>query len=377
MEGIIGTAASFAISLIANNIPTIKDIISNKSLDKRIIDCYNQARKELPCKAVRDKYEGKEFLHFDELKDYIKGNLEDIDPELKILLSRWALKMQNDPICSAYINTLKADEILAGAKEYPALFVEILAEMSSITIQLVSIQSSLNHQEEALEKIQSGNDNIIDHIKILLQQTTNIPGVNRKPIDIDSILERYMNESVSKKPITLEPVPTCTSAMDTRMSLFEELIEESAVFDHLVWIPCCRGGLSWFTNENVRLMMYKTQKKIETFSNVNRYYLSEEAYGMMRQHIISAERLCDAIEVFVATLNRGYEQLPDEFTAAIDSVSYGEIQISPEYISTVMDVFNSVYPSQAFRNLSIAYSKHYLSRKAIVDKIDKTREYAF
>lgn len=377
MNEIIDVVVGFAISLAANNIPTLKNIRSNKSLEKRIENCYNQARKEWTCKAVREKYKGNQFLYFDDLKDYIKGNVENIDSELKILLSRWALKMQNDPVCFAYINSLKADEILAEAKKFPALFDDILSEIESITIQLASMQSSLNNHGEILEKIQIGNDDIIEHIKILLNQTTNMQGVKRTPQDIDSIIQRYMNDVFSKDPITLEPVPTCSSALEMKMSLFDVLIEESVVFDHLVWLPCCRGGLSWFTNENVRLLMYITQNKIKAFSNINRYFLSEDAYGMMREHIINARLLSDAIVDFVITLTNGFECYPDEFTDAIDSLNTGEIKISPDFISKVMEVFNSIYPSPAFSNLSVAYSNHYLSKKAIVDKIDETRDFAF
>ena len=71
-----GFLASF---FLMNMIPTpIKP-----DVERRYVACYNSARKEWKCKAVRDRYEGKEFEHLENLKEYVTGNIGVIDSELQ------------------------------------------------------------------------------------------------------------------------------------------------------------------------------------------------------------------------------------------------------------------------------------------------------
>ena len=328
MGVVASTAASFVISYLANNVP----VVVNVSLQSRIKKCYNEARKEWKCTAVREKYEGKELLYLDDLKLYVSGRLDSVDSELQELLSRWAIKMQNDPVCSSYLNSLKLTELLSGAKEYPNLFVELLVDMSDISDQLDSIKSSLDNQDKILEQLLGGNTTVIDLLKQNQSQIASIPGISRQPRDIDSIIQRYMDQSVGNDKIVLEPVPCCSSAIDTRVCLYDELIEESVVFDHFVCFLCCRGGLSWYTNKPVNGLLYDTAKKIETFANQNRFYLSDEAYGLLRQHYNSATDLCNAIELFYVSLENGFEKEPDRMTDVVDSIYGQQLQIGPEFV---------------------------------------------
>ena len=371
---LLEVAAGFAASYLANNIP----VLGNADIEKRIIKCYDSARKEWKCKAVRDLYEGKEFMHLNDLKQYVIGKEDILDNELKELISRWALKMQSDPICAEYLNSLKIDELLSRTNEHPQLYVGIVEQMHSLAGQLSVIKDSIDKHDEALKEIKEIGDETKNAVEKIGQQIDEAieQRVIRQPKDIDSIIQRYMNDSIKREPVQLEPVPACTSTEETRICLHDELIEESAVFDHFVFFLCCRGGLDWYSNPFVPRLLTDTTKKIETFANYNRYYLSEEAYSMLRQHYQSAENLRNAIELFVLALHRGFHQFPDEMTNAVD-ITYGQdIHICPEFINNMMEEFTSVYPSPEFKDLSDLYSSHFSSRERIICLLEQKRESA-
>ena len=103
----------FAISYLANNVPSLLSFLERqKSFDARVKDCYDRARKQWKCKAVREKYDGKEFEHLDSLKQFLAGNSAGMDSEISELVGNWVLEMRKDPICATYINEIKTEGLL-------------------------------------------------------------------------------------------------------------------------------------------------------------------------------------------------------------------------------------------------------------------------
>ena len=108
---------------------------------------------------------------------------------------------------------------------------------------------------------------ITDMIDRFIENNSKIENLHH-PLDIDKIMQRYMDESIGTKPVILEPVTRCVSALDTKICILAELIEEGTVFDHFVYMLCCRGGLSWYSNKHTPKIMYDTANKIIAFANV-------------------------------------------------------------------------------------------------------------
>ncbi len=173
-------AASFAISYLANNTPSFL----TPSLQDRVKGCYDKARKEWKCKAARDRYDGKEFKHLDELKSYVIGEKGEIDEELEELISRWVSNMQSDPVCASHINSLKNDEILRIVRDFPHLYFSIIERIDGTSTQLTEIKDSLDRIEKLLKAVLDDGTNsrqsiasIDQHLVELLRQA----GVNIEP----------------------------------------------------------------------------------------------------------------------------------------------------------------------------------------------------
>lgn len=165
MIGLDEIAVRFAVSYLVKNVPTIKDLVSKPDLEKQIKSCYDSARKEWKCKAVRDKYEGKESDLRDELKQYVLGKNSELDNELKELISRWALKMQNDPLCAQYLNSLKEDGLLSTAETTSQLVSEILEAMKGLAVHIPVIEDSIARQGDTLDAIRENGRETLDTVK--------------------------------------------------------------------------------------------------------------------------------------------------------------------------------------------------------------------
>lgn len=104
---------SFAISLVANNIPTIKDAVSffgkNTTLDKELERCYQKALKKW-CKndGIRKSMSMRLFRSLGELKDYLQRE-EHI--EERELIDLWADELRNNQICYEFIIEQKMDAV--------------------------------------------------------------------------------------------------------------------------------------------------------------------------------------------------------------------------------------------------------------------------
>lgn len=352
---------SFIISYMVNNVPTIRELISsNKNINQRITKCYNEAINEWRCDAVRKKYKGKILTHIDTLRTYINGSQENIDEELRSLLSRWVKKMQCDPVCACYITNLKIKELQSCSTQYSKLHYDIIKGIDQLSGKMNEIASTTIHTEEKIDQL----------IRVISENKK----VEQEPYNIDEVLQRYMDESVKNKYIDLYPIPKCSSSKDTLICLRNVLIEECSVFDHIILILCCRGGLDWYSNRYITILMRENAKRIETFANINNYYLSEPAYKALRDHYMSAESLCSAITNFAITLEIGFETRPDELSSVIDITYDANIQVGPKFVEYMMTEFDKAYESISFMSLSSVYRKHYNSQKKLFGMIDRKRE---
>lgn len=355
-------ALNFVISYLTNNIPSLESITNGKTISKRIKKHFEDALREWKCEMVHKKYEGKEILYLEDLKEYVGRRSNNIDAELKILLSRWVLRLQNDPDCLVFLNSIKIDSLLdSHNSNHLALSEDISQIIKNFPEQLSNICQTVQEQKEILNRFIENNSKIenLHH-----------------PLDIDKIMQRYMDESIGTKPVILEPVTRCVSALDTKICILAELIEEGAVFDHFVYMLCCRGGLSWYSNKHTPKIMYDTANKIIAFANVNRYFLSDSAYAMFRKHHESAISLCNALSMFVVTLEEGFDKYPDSMTDIVDITYDTNWEIGPKFVQMMMAQFVSVHDSPSYLTLSNAYINHCKSRQNIINQINETREFA-
>ena len=154
-------AASFAVSVLANNAPTIKDLVSNPQLEKRVRNCYDSARKEWKNQVVREKYKKEAFLHLEELRSFVIDKKGIIDTELHELISRWVRKMQNDLVCATYLESWKTDELLSRTRELPLLASEIIEAKQRLIIHITDMEDTLERQADMLKGINYTLENVV------------------------------------------------------------------------------------------------------------------------------------------------------------------------------------------------------------------------
>ena len=115
----MGVFENFAISFIANNIPTIKDaanyLSKDTSLDKELARCYQKALKKW-CKndGIRRSMSMRLFHNLESLKNYLQRD-EHIDQ--RELIELWAEELRNNELCYAFVIEQKVDDISIIAHE--------------------------------------------------------------------------------------------------------------------------------------------------------------------------------------------------------------------------------------------------------------------
>ena len=100
----------FALSYIANNIPTLKEkIIKNKKLEDELEYCYQKALKKW-CKndGIRESMSMRLFRQLNDLKNYLQRK-EHIDE--RELTELWAEELRNNQICYEFIIEQKIDAV--------------------------------------------------------------------------------------------------------------------------------------------------------------------------------------------------------------------------------------------------------------------------
>ena len=107
-----GVFIGFALSYLANNIPTLKDRISkNRNLEDELENCYQKALKKW-CKnnGIRKSMSKRLFRQLSDLKNYLQRKEHIEERELTEL---WAEELRNNQICYDFIIEQKIDAVAA------------------------------------------------------------------------------------------------------------------------------------------------------------------------------------------------------------------------------------------------------------------------
>ena len=105
-----GAVIGFALSYLANNIPTLKEKLSkNKKLENELEYCYQRALKKW-CKndGVRKSMSMRLFRQLNDLKNYLQRKEHIDEHELTEL---WAEELRNNQICYEFIIEQKIDAV--------------------------------------------------------------------------------------------------------------------------------------------------------------------------------------------------------------------------------------------------------------------------
>lgn len=108
----------FALSYLANNIPTIKEIKDsiNKKLEDELENCYQKALEKW-CKNddIRKRMSMRLFRQLNDLKNYLQRKEEHIDN--RELIELWAEELKNNQICYNFIIEQKIDAVSDGVHD--------------------------------------------------------------------------------------------------------------------------------------------------------------------------------------------------------------------------------------------------------------------
>lgn len=130
----MGVIENFAISFIANNIPTIKDaakyLSKDTSLDKEMERCYQNALKKW-CRndGIRRSMSMRLFQNLESLKNYLQRD-EHIDE--RELIELWANELRNNDLCYKFIIEKKVDYISDKADDKGIIATSIEGEYALI-----------------------------------------------------------------------------------------------------------------------------------------------------------------------------------------------------------------------------------------------------
>lgn len=331
--------ASFAISYLANNIPAIADLVQrNKSLDDRMKECYDRARKQWKCQAVRDRYEGKEMEYLQELHAFVIGHKDHIDNELKELIGRWVLEMQKDTLCSAFINEMKLEDL-----------------KGETNANLV----------EAVKKVSETLEDKLDFISAKVHDT------HQATIDLGKQLnEKY--ETIVKKIDILSKVESPNEVVLRQLN--ELLQDENQAVVYCTSILLCRGGTGWYGDiENKRFLRGHIEL-LNVFMQKYHIYFSDAFYGDVMQHYRLAINLQNELDFLCIAISTADDQ--DGITDVYDLTYEQEITWTPEFVTYMLMEFNKVdvnHPS--YMHYSELYIEHDNSIKRLLSQIDsKTKK---
>ncbi len=166
MEPITDIILSFALSYLANCIPTLQNLQDNNNskLKKRVELCYTKAVEEWKNDTVCKKYRGKEPENLEKLKEFLKGDVKNIDEELLILVERWGKHMRDDVYCMQYINEIKIDDIRETIKNNEGILNIIKTINDRIDSSTNRITSKLDDSIRRTEGIDKKLDIVLDSI---------------------------------------------------------------------------------------------------------------------------------------------------------------------------------------------------------------------
>ncbi len=161
MMGLDDIMISFAVSVgagIATNM--IEDIRSNKDLDARINKCFNNAlNKWEVSQETRNNLHGESLRFYTDLAIFLSEPAKGINPKIKDLLRLWIKEMQNDEVCTNYLNSHKQD--VANCK------------LNDVLVLLKNdIMTTINRIAEGQESMLRKQDDMMEFLRIQMQSLT-------------------------------------------------------------------------------------------------------------------------------------------------------------------------------------------------------------
>ena len=343
----ISAIVSFATSVLANNIPTVQELLTrNQELDKRVEDCSNKARKQWKCKAARDLYEGKDKELRSDLLCFLQGKKIDLTNELQELFSRWVIELKKDPICYAYIIECKID-ILAGANIDNGVLKTISDAVLSLDNKIDKLTLISQVGLDTTQRVENTIDKIyadIIRLKEDLSRGLKFPDSNSlECIDNDEALKR----------------------------LFDIIYTEANMVDTYVIFILNRGGISWFEAPRNRMPLNQSISIIKPFLQDNRFYFSDKAFVAIQEYYEIATELRSSLESLVMAITTAEDQ--DAITDVYDITYDQDIHCDSKFVQMMMTAFTQADSNPAYEDFAIVYEKHETKREEILAMIDARR----
>lgn len=149
-------------------------------------------------------------------------------------------------------------------------------------------------------------------------------------------------------------------------TLYDALIEECDVRNYYFVNIISRGGISWYTNEEVVQFFFSSMMKLEALAKENRFYIPDELFGEIMEHCKVTKELKSSFELLVMTI---YSADQDTITPACDITYDQEIDCTPEFVKEAMKVFNSFDPHPAYLDYAEYYAQHDASINNLIKMI--------
>lgn len=270
MMGIDDILISFAISVAAGNVPTIKSLIKKESLQDRLNSSFSKALK----KWTKDEFVQTSMLHelpkhIKDLENYIRDSKRGINPMIKQLLQLWIEEIKNDEVCSRFLVNHKQD----------LLSIKLDTSTAHLKKELMQpIQAILDEQREQSLK----TDKLL---QLMTEIQQNQYSENNNKHIIDSLLS-LLNGSITSLIEELK-TKTASDLLNQFETLFSKAISEN----------CCLKA---------EILYRKAQ--IVSFKNPNKAFkLYHEAYLLINndikfrrgeiKYLINSNRIIEATDL--------------------------------------------------------------------------------
>lgn len=168
------TVLSFAISYIANQIPSVHSLLEkHNGLEARISNCYQKAlAKWCSNETIRAKYEHMQNLQ--DLQSYILGKTIDEGTDIYPLVKLWAEELRNDKLCYDFILENKIDKVDVEVGKIGSKTDEILlnqVEFSSTQAKMMQmLENFANNNFVDKESVSTEFENFLDEVDLLIEK---------------------------------------------------------------------------------------------------------------------------------------------------------------------------------------------------------------
>lgn len=241
MIGIDDILISFAISVAAGNVPTIKSLIKIESLQDRLDSCFKKAlNRWTKDKDVQNVMRHNLPKHINDLKKYIEDSNCGMNPMMRQLMQSWIDEMRNDEVCCHFLLSHKQDMLTVKLDNYAELLKTELMQ---------PIQTILDEQKEQTHI----TDKILKQLNDLQE---NLNSAKDNKVLIASLLS-LLNGSIASLIEELK-TDTATLLLNEFEILFSSAISENCYLKAEI--------------------LYRKAQTISFQSHENAYKLFHEAY---------------------------------------------------------------------------------------------------